>query len=96
MTRDKNATSFTNKQPKLIIATMTCRIKLGSHTYFQVKILPVTSLDIVITSLALFGFVLLYYLFCDVCSDILICLFYILYCVCIFSDGKNYKKDDRL
>ena len=35
--------------------------------------------DIVIPSLALFSFVMLYYLFCDVCSDTLTCLFCILY-----------------
>ena len=45
------------------------RIKLGYHTWFQIKMVPVTSLHIVITSLALSGFVLLCYYYCGVFSD---------------------------
>ena len=67
---------------------MMCRVKLGSHTWFHIKIIPVTSLDITILSLALFGFVLLYYYFCDVCSDMLTCLF----CIMFFFSDQNGKK----
>ena len=70
---------FQKKQCKIIISAMMRFIKLGSRTYFEIKIIPVTSLDIVIPSLSLFGFVLLYYLFCDVCSEMLTCLFCILF-----------------
>ena len=35
-----------------MIATMTHRIKLGSHTYFHMKKIPINYLDIVIPSLA--------------------------------------------
>ena len=73
---------------------MTCRIKLGSHAYFHIQTIPVTSLDKVISSLALFGFVLLYYLFFDVCSNMLTCLFYIMFEY--FSNDQDYKKYDRL
>ena len=69
---------------------MARHIKLGSHTYFHIKIISVTSLDLVIPSLALFGFVLLYYLFFDVCSDKLTCLFCIMFD--LFSNNQNYKK----
>ena len=69
---------FRKKQRKLIIATMTRHIKLSSHKYFHIIIIPVTSLDIVIPGLELFGFVLLYYLVCGVCSDMLTCLLYIM------------------
>ena len=58
---------------------MTRHIKLGTHTWFQIKMRPVTSLDIEIPSLALYSFVFLYYLFCYFCSDRLTCLFYILF-----------------
>ena len=40
------------------LATMTRCIKFGSHTLFQLKTIPVTSLDIVIPILEIFGFVL--------------------------------------
>ena len=53
---------------------MVHHIKLGSQTYFHIKIIPIASLDIIIPSLALFGFVLLYYFF-GACSDMLTCLF---------------------
>ena len=36
-------------------------IKLGLYTKFQIKIIPVNSLDIVIKSLLQLGFVLIYY-----------------------------------
>ena len=64
---------------KLIIVTMTHCIKFGTHTWFQIKIIPVTFWDIVFLSLTLFGFVFLYYLFCDVFPDMLTCLFCILF-----------------
>ena len=58
-----------------------------------IKIIPVTSLDIVIPNLALFGFVLLYYLFFDICSQ---CWHvYFILCSSILND-KNHKKDDWL
>ena len=41
-----------------------------------------------------FSFVLLYYLSCDICSDMLTCLFYILFG--FFSNDRKYKKYDRL
>ena len=47
-----------------------------------------------IPSLALFGFVLLYYYFCDVCSDIQTWIFYIM--LDFFSSDQNYKKYDQL
>ena len=53
---------FCKKQWKVIIATMTRHTKLGSHTWFQINRITITSLDIAIPSLALFCFVLL--LFC--------------------------------
>ena len=54
-------------------------ITLGSQTTFQIKIIPVTSLDIVILSLTIFGFMFLYYYVCDDCSDMLTCLFFIMF-----------------
>ena len=53
------------------------------------KKIPVTSLDIAIPSLSIFGFMLLYYLFCDVCSDMLTCVFCIMFE--LFSNDKNDK-----
>ena len=44
---------------RLTIATMTRRLKLVSHTQVQIKVIPVTYLDKLIPSLALFGFVFL-------------------------------------
>ena len=70
-----------------MIATMTHHIKLSSHTYFHMKIIPITYLDIVIPSLALLTSVLLYYLFCDVCYKMLTCLFCILFN--LFPNDQN-------
>ena len=63
-------------------------IKLGSHTQFQIKIIPVSYLDIVIPSLALFGCVLLYYYFYGVCSDMLTCLF----CIQFFFQRSKLQR----
>ena len=49
---------------------------------------------IVFLMLALFGFVLLYDLFCDICSDTLTYLFCVLFG--FFSNDENYKKNDWL
>ena len=57
---------------------MTRHIKFGTHTWFHIKIISVTYWDVVFLRLALFGFVLLYCLFCDVCSHMLTRLFCIL------------------
>ena len=70
---------FCQKQRRLIIAIVTHSIKLGSHTWFQIKRIPVTSLDMVVPSLALFDFVLLNYYFCDIFPDMLAFLFCILF-----------------
>ena len=69
---------------------MMCCVKLSSHTQFHIKIIIVTSLDIETPSLVLSGFVLLYYLFCDVCSDMLTCLLCIMFD--FFSNNQNCKK----
>ena len=44
------------KQCSLIIVSMTQHIKFRTHTYFQIKIIQVTSWDILIPSLTLFVF----------------------------------------
>ena len=53
------------------------------------QVIPVTSCDIVFLRLALFSFVLLFYLFCDICSDMFKCLFCILFNS--FSNNQNYE-----
>ena len=55
--------------------------------------IPLTSLDIVLPSLVQFGFMLLYYYFCDVCSNMLTSLFCMLF---VFFNDKDYKKYDWL
>ena len=65
--------------PNLIIDMMMLSIKLGSHAWFQIKIITVNSLYVVIIGLALFGFVLVHYLFCDVFYGMFTCLFCILF-----------------
>ena len=51
---------FNKKQRKPIIDIMMRDIKLGFNIELQFEMISITSLDIVIPSLALFGFVLLY------------------------------------
>ena len=80
---------FCQKQRRLIIAAMTHSIKLGSHTWFPMKRIPVTSLDMVIPILALFDFVLLYYYFCDIFPDMLV--FYSAFCSGFFKRSKLQK-----
>ena len=61
-----------------------------SYICLDFKIRQVTSLDILIPGLAIFIFVMLYYLFYDICSDMLTCVFCIMFE--FFSNDQNYKK----